>query len=73
MSGRALASTMRLMEIHIVLDRIEPPTGRLRVVYSVRLGQPAERDGDITFTGWLGLLRVLSEVTSSKDANEPGE
>ena len=48
------------MEIRIVLDRAEPPAGRLRVV-----GAPGQ---EIGFTGWLGLLRALYEVTA-----EPGE
>jgi hypothetical protein len=37
------------MEIRIVLDRAEPPAGRLRAVPI-----PGE---EIRFTGWLGLLR----------------
>jgi hypothetical protein len=56
------------VEIRIVLDRAEPPAGRLRVVRA-----PGEDPGpgagrDIGFTGWLGLLRALYEVTA-----EPGE
>jgi hypothetical protein len=56
------------VEIRIVLDRAEPPAGRLRVVRAA--GQaPGPRAGqDIGFTGWLGLLRALYEVTA-----EPGE
>src|SRR5262249_31455218 len=56
------------VEIRIVLDRTEPPAGRLRVLRAP--GQaPAHRpDQDIGFTGWLGLLRALYEVTA-----EPGE
>ena len=56
------------MEIRIVLDRTEPPAGRLRVLRA--LGQapgPGARP-EIGFTGWLGLLRALYEVTA-----EPGE
>jgi hypothetical protein len=47
------------VEIRIVLDRAEPPAGRLRVVRAA--GQaPGPRAGqDIGFTGWLGLLRAL--------------
>jgi hypothetical protein len=56
------------VEIRIVLDRAEPPAGRLRVVRA-----PGEDPGpgagrDIGFTGWLGLLRALYEVTA-----EPGQ
>ena len=56
------------MEIRIVLDRAEPPAGRLRVV-----GAPGQAAGpgagqEIGFSGWLGLLRALYEVTA-----EPGQ
>lgn len=45
-----------------MLRVVEPPAGRLRVVSDVRgSGQ------EISFTGWLGLLRALYEVTA-----EPG-
>ena len=56
------------MEIRIVLDRAEPPAGRLRVLRPP--GQaPGPRAGhDIWFSGWLGLLRALYEVTA-----EPGQ
>ena len=52
------------MEIRIVLDRAEPPAGRLRVVRAA--GQDGPRAGqEISFTGWLGLLRALYEVTAA--------
>ena len=56
------------VEIRIVLDRADPPAGRLRVVRAP--GQhPGPRAGqEIGFTGWLGLLRALYEVTA-----EPGQ
>jgi hypothetical protein len=56
------------VEIRIVLDIVEPPAGRLRVARAA--GQdPGPRAGqDIGFTGWLGLLRALYEVTA-----EPGQ
>jgi hypothetical protein len=38
--------------ITIRLDSFDPPAGRVSVS-----GQP-----DVTFVGWLGLLRVLSET-----------
>jgi hypothetical protein len=56
------------VEIRIVLDRAEPPAGRLRVV-GVPGQDPGPRAGqEIGFSGWLGLLRALYEVTA-----EPGE
>jgi hypothetical protein len=55
------------VEIRIVLDRAEPPAGRLRVVRAPG-EDPGSRAGrDIGFSGWLGLLRALYEVTA-----EPG-
>jgi hypothetical protein len=56
------------VEIRIVLDSAEPPVGRLRVVPAA--GQPPGPRGwpEICFTGWLGLLRALYEVTA-----EPGQ
>jgi hypothetical protein len=55
------------VEIRIVLDRAEPPAGRLRVVRAP--GQdPGTRAGqEVGFTGWLGLLRALYEVTAGPD------
>jgi hypothetical protein len=61
------------VEIRIVLDRAEPPAGRLRVVRAP--GQdPGRRAGqEIGFTGWLGLLRALYEVTAEPGAgSSPG-
>ena len=51
------------MEIRIVLNRVEPPAGHLRVVRAPGPGGGQE----IGFSGWLGLLRALYEVTA-----EPG-
>ncbi len=60
------------MEICIVLDRREPPGGRLRVVGS---GGPhhSAKDQEISFTGWLGLLRALYEVTGADCVDAMGE
>ena len=55
------------MEIRIVLDRVEPPAGRLRVVHAPGRAHQTRREQEISFTGWLGLLRALYEVTA-----EPG-
>jgi hypothetical protein len=56
------------VEIRIVLDRAEPPAGHLRVIRAP--GQaPGSRAGqEIGFSGWLGLLRALYDVTA-----EPGQ
>ena len=56
------------VEIRIVLDRAEPPAGRLRVVRAAGQAPAPRTDQEIGFTGWLGLLRALYEVTA-----EPGE
>jgi hypothetical protein len=64
---------MRGVEIRIVLDIVEPPAGRLWVVRGP--GQADHRGGgqEIGFTGWLGLLRALYEVTAEPgDAPYPG-
>jgi hypothetical protein len=59
------------MEIRITLDRAEPPTGRLRLVPSPQV-TPRPADGEeIPFTGWLGLLRALSEVLGPPDDHPP--
>jgi hypothetical protein len=50
------------MEIRIILDRAEPPAGRLRAVPDPGHCH-AVQDEEIRFTGWLGLLRALYEVT----------
>jgi hypothetical protein len=56
------------VEIRIVLDRAEPPAGRLRVVCAPGQDPGLGAGRDIGFTGWLGLLRALYEVTA-----EPGQ
>lgn len=55
------------MEIRIVLDAVEPPAGRVWLAGDG--GQADCRCGmeGISFTGWLGLLRALYELTA-----EPG-
>ena len=62
------AETMGGVEIRIVLDRAEPPVGRLRVIRAAGQAPAPRTDQEIAFTGWLGLLRALYEVTA-----EPGE
>jgi len=56
------------VEIRIVLDRAEPPAGRLRVVRAPGHDPGPGAGQDIGFTGWLGLLMALYEVTA-----EPGQ
>jgi hypothetical protein len=46
------------VEILIAFDATEPPAGWVR-----RPGH--DENEDIRFTGWLGLLRVLSELMGS--------
>ena len=54
----AISGHDELVEILIALDATEPPAGRVRV-------PGREGHEDIRFTGWLGLLRVLSELMGS--------
>ncbi len=56
------------VEIRIVLDRAEPPAGRLQVVRDLGQAREPGAGQEIGFTGWLGLLRALYEVTA-----EPGQ
>jgi hypothetical protein len=51
------------VEIRVILDSVDPPTGRLWVAPSAGPGPDAQRD--VPFTGWLGLLRALYLVTGS--------
>jgi hypothetical protein len=56
------------VEIRIVLEVVEPPTGRLWVVRDPGQAHHPGGEQGISFTGWLGLLRALYEVTA-----EPGD
>ena len=61
------------VEIRIVLDRAEPPVGRLRVVRAPGQAPGPRAEQEISFTGWLGLLRALYEVTAeSGEGARPG-
>jgi hypothetical protein len=55
------------VEIRIVLDVVEPPGGRLWVVRDPGQAHHPGGEQGISFTGWLGLLRALYDVTA-----EPG-
>jgi len=61
------ARTMGCVEIRIVLDAVEPPVGRLRVVRDAGQAYRPCAEQEVGFTGWLGLLRTLYEA-----AAEPG-
>lgn len=47
-----------VMEVRIVLDQSDPPVGRLGPVSGTN-------DQTVGFTGWLGLLRALSDALGS--------
>jgi len=47
-----------LVEILIALDATDPPAGRVLV-------PDREAHEEVRFAGWLGLLRVLSELMGS--------
>ncbi len=49
----------------MVLDRVEPPSGFLRVVSGAGHARRTGNEEEIRFTGWLGLLRALYEVTGA--------
>jgi hypothetical protein len=67
------AETVGCVEIRIVLDRAEPPAGRLRVVRDPGRAHHPGSEQEISFTGWLGLLRALYEVTAEPGAGtRPG-
>jgi len=54
------------VEIRIVLDQVEPPGGRLRIASDPRQAHGPLNDVEIGFTGWLGLLKALYEVTGAE-------
>ena len=61
------------VEIRIVLDIVEPPTGRLWAVRDPGRAHHPGSEQEISFTGWLGLLRALYEVTAQPGADSrPG-
>ena len=51
------------VEIRIVLDRLDPPEGHLQVTSGA--GREQDEMAEVSFAGWLGLLRALSLVTGS--------
>jgi len=63
MSDPDAAGTVDGVEIRIVLDRLDPPEGRLQVTSGA--GRAPDGMSEVPFTGWLGLLRALYLVTGS--------
>jgi len=59
------------VEILICLDAIAPPAGRLRVTSGPGSAPGRREDNEFPFTGWLGLLRALYEVTGSPADGSP--
>jgi len=57
------------VEIRIVLDSVEPPVGHLRVVRDPGQAHHTGGDQQVSFAGWLGLLRALYEVTAEPDSS----
>jgi hypothetical protein len=51
------------VEIRVILDSVDPPAGCLQVASGTRPARDGQRD--VSFTGWLGLLRALYLVTGS--------
>ena len=51
-----------VVEITIRLDGIDPPLGRVSLAGGV----------EVEFVGWLGLLRVLSELLEAQSGDLPG-
>ncbi len=62
---------MRQVEIRIIVERPDPPCGRLSVVAEAGQGQHQPDPAAFCFTGWLGLLKALYEVTGA-GGGEPG-
>lgn len=56
------------MEVRIVLDQSDPPVGRLGQAPG---GSGANERTMVGFTGWLGLLRALSDVLEASDDQPP--
>ena len=63
MSDPHPCGTVDRVEIRVILDSADPPTGRLLVIPGA--GPARDEQPDVPFTGWLGLLRALYLVTGS--------
>jgi hypothetical protein len=61
------------MQIHITLTQVRPPAGTLRVPAAPGPDGDERSEGEIGFTGWLGMLRALSELIGPPgDQANPG-
>jgi hypothetical protein len=58
------------MEVRISLDQSEPPVGRIAVTSPS--ATPGCTSSSVSFTGWLGLLRALSDAIESSGDDPPG-
>jgi hypothetical protein len=58
------------MEVRISLDQSEPPMGTLTVTGGPQ--EPGRTESSVPFTGWLGLLRALSDAIGSSSDAGPG-
>ena len=58
----------RQVEILISLDTIDPPVGQLRVASAPGTAPECGEGKEFPFTGWLGLLRALYDVTGHPPA-----
>lgn len=65
MSAGARWADDGLVEIRILMDRVDPPAGRLSIVPSADR-EPGRQVEEIGFAGWLGLLRALYEATGTQ-------
>jgi hypothetical protein len=70
MCKRARSETVDRVEIRVVLDTIDPPAGHLQVTANsgparAGSGRACDEMSEVSFTGWLDLLRALYLVTGS--------
>ena len=60
----------RTMELRIALDGVEPPCGVVRAVVDSDGARTPDAE-EVTFVGWLGLLRALAEVVARSSSAPP--
>lgn len=62
----------RRVRMAIVLKDCDPPTGR--IILESAQGPPTETEladaREVPFTGWLGLLKALSEVIDAQECSQ---
>lgn len=61
------------VEILVSPDSLDPPVGRLRMTSGPRSAPGHLGNEDFCFTGWLGLLRALYEMTGMLAGPSPKE